>query len=145
MPVEKSAGAVIFKREKNRIFYLILHYPSASHRAKKDYWDFPKGHIEKGEKPKDAAKREVEEETGLKDIKFVNGFEETMKYFFNWQGKRVLKFVTFFLAKANEKNVKISFEHIGFEWLPFEEALKRLTFNNARELLKKANSFLEKD
>lgn len=145
MPVEKSAGAVIFKREKNRIFYLILHYPSVSHRAKKDYWDFPKGHIEKGEKPKDTAKREVEEETGLKDIKFVNGFEETMKYFFNWQGKRVLKFVTFFLAKANEKNVKISFEHIGFEWLPFEEALKRLTFNNARELLKKANSFLEKD
>jgi len=143
MPVEKSAGAVIFKRETNKIFYLLLHYPGVSHRAEKDYWDFPKGHIEKGEKIEETVKREVFEETGLKDIKILPGFKETIKYFFKSGGKRILKFVTFFVAETKEKNVQISFEHIGYEWLPFEEAMERLTFKNAKEILKKANDFLK--
>jgi len=142
MPVEKSAGAIIFRKEKGKIFYLLLHYPGASHRAKKDYWDFPKGHVEKGEKEIETVKREVFEETGLKDIKILDGFKETIKYFFKWQGKNVLKFVTFYLAETKEKEVKISFEHIGYEWLPFEKAKERLSFKNAREILERANQFL---
>jgi 8-oxo-dGTP pyrophosphatase MutT (NUDIX family) len=145
MPVEKSAGAVIFREENGKIFYLLLHYPGTSHRAKKDFWDFPKGHIEKGEDEIETVKREVKEETGLEDIKIVDGFRETIKYFFKWKGENVLKFVTFYLAKANEKKVKISFEHIGFEWLSFKEALERLTFKNSKEILKKAHLFLTKN
>jgi 8-oxo-dGTP pyrophosphatase MutT (NUDIX family) len=71
------------------------------------------------------------------------GFKETIKYFFKFQGKNILKFVTFFLAETKEKNVQISFEHIGYEWLSFEEAMERLTFQNAKEILKKANEFLK--
>jgi 8-oxo-dGTP pyrophosphatase MutT (NUDIX family) len=144
MPVEKSAGAIIFRRENNKIYYLLLHYPGTSHRAEKDYWDFPKGHIERGEEIEETVKREIFEETGLKDIKILPGFKETIKYFFKFQGKNILKFVTFFLAETKEKNVQISFEHIGYEWLPFEEAMERLTFQNAKEILKKANSFILK-
>ena len=144
MPVEKSAGAVIFRRENNKIYYLLLHYPGASHRAERDYWDFPKGHIEKGEKIEDTVKREIFEETGLKEIKILPGFKETIKYFFKFEGKNILKFVTFFLAETKEKKVQISFEHIGYEWLPFEKAIERLTFKNAKEILKRANDFLIK-
>jgi 8-oxo-dGTP pyrophosphatase MutT (NUDIX family) len=144
MPVEKSAGAIIFRKENNKIFYLLLHYPGASHRAEKDYWDFPKGHIEKGEKIEDTVKREIFEETGLKDIKILSGFKETIKYFFKFEGENILKFVTFFLAETKEKNVQISFEHIGYEWLPYEEAIEKLTFKNAKEILKRANKFLKK-
>jgi len=143
MPVEKSAGAIIFRKEKGKILYLLLHYPGASHRAKKDYWDFPKGHVEKGETEIETVKREVFEETGLKDIKILDGFKETIKYFFKWQGKNVLKFVTFYLAETKEKEVKISFEHIGYEWLPFEKAKERLSFKNAKEILERANQFLK--
>ncbi len=142
MPVERSAGAVIFRKEGGKIYYLLLHYPTGF-RTSKDYWDFPKGHIEKGEDMIKTAKREVAEETGLKEIEFIEGFKETIKYFFKFQGKTVLKFVTFYLAKTKEKNVKISWEHIGFQWLPYQEALKQLTFENAKEILKKANKFLE--
>jgi 8-oxo-dGTP pyrophosphatase MutT (NUDIX family) len=142
MPVEKSAGAIIFRKENNKIYYLLLHYPSGS-RSSRDYWDFPKGHIEKGEKIEETVKREVFEETGLKDIKILPGFKETIKYFFKFEGKNILKFVTFFLAETKEKNVQISFEHIGYEWLPFEEAMERLTFQNAKEILNKANEFLK--
>jgi 8-oxo-dGTP pyrophosphatase MutT (NUDIX family) len=141
MPVEKSAGAVIFRRKNNKIYYLLLHYPSSA-KAPRDYWDFPKGHIEKGEEIEETVRREVEEETGLKDIKFVEGFKEWIKYFFKFKGKNIFKIVTFFLAETKTKDVKISSEHIGYEWLPYEKALERLTFNNAKEILKKANDFL---
>jgi len=139
MPIERSAGVIIFRKEKDQIYYLLLHYPSLSHRAKKDYWDLPKGHIEKGETPLETAKREAREETGIEDLKFVEGFKETLKYFFKWQKKNILKFVTFYLAQTNTKKVKISSEHLGYLWLPYEKAIEKLTYKNAKKLLEKAN------
>jgi 8-oxo-dGTP pyrophosphatase MutT (NUDIX family) len=143
MAVEKSAGAIIFEKEGERPLFLLLHYPSGS-RKQKDYWDLPKGHIEKGEEPEDTVKREVREETGLNDIEFLEGFKETIKYFFKWENENILKFVTFYLAKTKKKEIEISGEHIGYKWLPYSEALGQLTFKNAKEVLKKANEYLEK-
>ncbi len=134
MPIEKSAGAVIFRKD-GEIKYLLLLYQAG-------HWDLPKGHVEKGETLEDTVKREVKEETGLEDMKIVSGFKETIKYFFKWEGKNILKFVTFFLAETDASEVRISQEHIGFEWLPYNEAVKRVTFKNAKEILKKANDFL---
>ena len=57
---ETSAGAVIFRRD-NEIKYLILHY-----KFKGDYWDFPRGNIEKGETEEQTAVREIKEETEQK-------------------------------------------------------------------------------
>jgi bis(5'-nucleosidyl)-tetraphosphatase len=142
MPVEKSAGAIIFRKEDGKIFFLLLHYPSGS-RTQKDYWDFPKGHIEKGERLEETVEREVREETGLKDIKLTEGFKETIKYFFKWENKNILKFVTFYLAETKTKEIEISGEHIGHKWLPYYEALEQLTFKNAKEVLKKANENLK--
>lgn len=142
MPFEKSAGAVIFKKNK-KIEYLLLHYPSSG-KAVKDYWDFPKGHIEKGEKEIDTVKREIEEETGLKNILIIEGFKEWIKYFFRFQGKTIFKIVTFYLAETRTEEIKISSEHIGFKWLNYQTASKELTFDNAKKILKKANDFLQK-
>lgn len=142
MPLEKSAGAVIFRQDNNKIYYLLLHYPSES-RTQKNYWDLPKGHIEKGEKEIETVKREVREETGIKDLKFVEGFKEWIKYFFKAKGKTVFKIVTFYLVQAKEKEIKISFEHIGYEWLPYDQAIERLTFDNAKEILERADKFLK--
>jgi len=164
MPVEKSAGAIIIRRprsrtsgslrrkDSNEIYYLLLHYPSSS-KAKnphsrasslrgRDYWDLPKGHIEKGEDILSTVRREVLEETGLGDINLVEGFKETIRYFFRFEGKNVLKFVTFFLAETKKEKIEISPEHIGYKWLPYLEALQQLTFRNAKEILEKANRYL---
>jgi len=135
MPVEKSAGAVIFRKMEGKIFYLLLHYQSG-------HWDFPKGNIERGEKLEETVKREVKEETGIEDIEFIPGFKEWIKYFYKLKGKSIFKIVTFLLAETKGKEVKISWEHLSYKWLPYEEALEQLTFKNAKEILKKANDFL---
>jgi len=142
MPKEQSAGAVIFRIENKEPRYLLLHYPT-SKRAKKEYWDFPKGHLEKGETEKQAAAREVAEETGLRRITFVPGFEENIQYYFRVEGKTIYKTVVFFLACTKQKEVKISFEHKGFVWMSFKMAMKKLRFANARRILRTAHRFLK--
>ena len=152
MPFEKSTGAIIFYREKDGIIkYLLL-----KHRA--GHWNFPKGLIEKGEKLQEAALREVKEETGLKDVEFINGFKETIRFFFRVKydyqvkerglkiGQTVMKFVTYFLMESKDKNVKLSFEHEDFGWLEFNEAMEKFKkYKNSQEILKKANEFLQKN
>ncbi len=141
MPVERSAGAIIFKKNK-KIEYLLLHYPSTTRGAKKDFWDFPKGIIEKDERPEKAATREIKEETGIEDVEFIKGFKEWIKYFYKLKGKTIFKIVTFYLAEAKTKKVKISWEHLGYKWLPYKKAIEQLTFENVKEVLEKANKFL---
>jgi 8-oxo-dGTP pyrophosphatase MutT (NUDIX family) len=137
MSVEKSAGAVIFRQKNKKIYYLLLHYQAG-------HWDFPKGNIEKGEKLEETVKRETEEETGIKNIEFVNGFKEWIKYFYKLKSKNIFKIVTYFLAETQEKEVKISWEHIGYKWLSYKKATKQLTFKNSKEILKKANQYIKK-
>jgi len=135
MPIEKSAGAIVFRKDNKKIYYLLLHHELG-------HWDFPKGWIERREKLEETAKREIEEETGIKDIEFIPGFKEHLKYFFKWKGKNIFKIVTFFLVQTKNKKVKISYEHTGFKWLSYKEALKQLTFHNAKEILRKAHKHL---
>jgi len=135
MPIEKSAGAVIFYKSDKKIEYLLLYYQSG-------HWDFPKGNIEKGEKLEETVKREIKEETGIGDIGLIPGFKETIEYFYKLKGQSIFKIVVFYLAQTQTKEVKISWEHIGYKWLPYQEAIAQLTFKNAKEILKKANEFL---
>lgn len=137
MPKEKSCGAVVYIQHKEGIKYLLLHYEAG-------HWDFPKGNQEKNEKEEQTAAREIKEETGIEDIEFVNGFKETIKYFYKRNGETVYKEVVFFLAQSVSDKVTLSKEHIGYAWASYENALKKLTFNTAKELLRKANQFLYK-
>lgn len=144
MSLERSAGAIIFRRDNGEIKYLLLHYPSATHRSNRDYWDYAKGHVEKGETETETIVRETAEETGIADLEFVDGFRETMKYFFRYAGKVIFKIVTFKLAETKTETVKLSGEHDDFVWLPYKDACRMLSFDNARKVMSKANGFLEK-
>ena len=143
MPQERSAGAVVFRRDaRGQPLYLLLYYPPSSPKAKKEYWDFAKGHIEKGETDVETVKREVQEETGIKDLTLIDGFKETISYMFQAKGQKIFKTVVFFLGETRSKDVKISAEHLAYLWLPFEKALLQLKFPNAKKLIKKANSLI---
>ncbi|MGB9561604.1 MAG: bis(5'-nucleosyl)-tetraphosphatase [bacterium] len=143
MIFEFSAGFVVFYFESEPL-YLLLHYGS---KEKPAHWDFPKGKIEKGEHAIDAATRELKEETGIEDFEVIDGFKEKITYFFvrhTPYGKKdkIKKTVTFFLCKVREKFVRLSWEHIGYEWLPYDDALKKITFESSRKILQKAHNFL---
>jgi 8-oxo-dGTP pyrophosphatase MutT (NUDIX family) len=133
---EKSAGVVLFRQGHAPREYLLLDYGG--------HWDFPKGHLEKDESDREAAIRELEEETGIDDAELIAGFAEKIRYFFrNRKGKLIDKTVVFFLGRANGDKVTLSDEHVGFEFLPYEEARQRLTYPNAREILSRAEEFLK--
>jgi len=134
---ERSAGAVIFYEDANGREYLLLNYPAG-------HWDFPKGNIEKGEKPIETAKREIYEETGLKDIEFIPGFERRIEYYYRREGMTIHKTVIYYLARSKSKNVRISWEHKGYIWLPYHEAVRKATYRNSKELLRNAEEFLKK-
>lgn len=134
---EKSCGVIVYRTDRRKREFLLLHYPGG-------HWDFPKGHVEKSDLSEQAtALRELEEETGLFEIMFTEGYREPMYYEFNRGLKeRVKKVVVYFLAETQQVEVRISFEHKNFEWLPYEKALIKLTYENARELLRKAERHL---
>ncbi len=137
----------MFRKTPRGINYLLLHhYPAKYSRhpnAPDGHWDFPKGHMEKGEKNLDTLKREVKEETGISGLKIIPNFKKTIKYFVGSKKERRLKFVAYFLAKTKTKKIKISFEHQGFAWRPFKEAVRRITYANSKNILKSADKFLK--
>ncbi len=134
---EISAGFVVFyfNKEKKEIEFLLL-------LNSKGHWDFPKGHIEKGESLIEGAKRELEEEAGIKKIKVYPGFMEKISYYYVEKGERRFKKVYFFLGEVEKKEVKISFEHTGFRWVSHEEGIKLLSYENSRKVLKRAYDFI---
>jgi 8-oxo-dGTP pyrophosphatase MutT (NUDIX family) len=138
---EVSAGAIVFRiddRSKKPI-YLLMHYGAG-------HWDFVKGHIEGSETEEEALRREAKEESRLTDLKIIKGFRHRISYFYKKDGRTIAKDVIFLLAKTAtaEKDVKLSFEHSEYVWLGFEEAVKKVTYESSKEVLKKAHSFLKK-
>ena len=135
MGTEKSAGIVLFRNDLDKNEFLLLNYPQG-------HWDFVKGKIEQNETSHETALRETKEETGITNIEFVDGFEESVEYDFRFKKENIHKKVIFFLAKTNEKNIKLSHEHNDYLWLEYNDALKKTTFENAKNVLTKANEFL---
>jgi len=137
MIYERSAGILIFRQMDEAREYLILHYPGG-------HFDFPKGHMEKDESERETAMRELMEETGIDKITWIEGYREKIHYDYRRGENMMSKDVIFFLARTRQKKITISFEHKGFSWLPFKEAVDKLTFSSAKELLKKAEKFLKR-
>ncbi|HLH86430.1 MAG TPA: NUDIX domain-containing protein [Thermoplasmataceae archaeon] len=130
-----SSGIITFRIVNEQVEYLFLS-------REEGFLDFPKGHIEAGESPLDAAKRETKEEAGLEPV-LIDGFVHEMNYFYTFRGKRISKKVIMYLGESRDfQNAKHSFEHTGIVWLPYEEAIRAIKYGNQREALEHAHSFL---
>lgn len=136
---EVSVGAVVFYEHKGIREYLVLKYPSG-------HYDFPKGHVEAGETEADTLCREVEEETGITDLTILPK-RGTIRYYYIAKGNElrkrkksgkgwyIFKYVHFYPAQTHTKRVALSDEHIGYVWLTYKKARRRVTFENARDML----------
>jgi DNA polymerase len=133
---QRSAGFVIFRHGTGGTpQYLLLDYGR--------HWDFTKGHVEKKEDDLAAAIRELEEETGLSHPTIVPDFQHEIKYFFRDRKHHIVeKTVIFFLAEVGDQKIVLSDEHVGSAYLPFDEAIKQLTYASSREILRLAQAHL---
>ena len=131
---ERSAGVILFNKTEG-IQFLILKYPSG-------HWDFVKGNIEEGEKEKETVKRELFEETGINSLQIHQGFNEKAEYNYYKKNNKVHKIVSYYLAETNQKQVKLSFEHLDHKWSNYEDSMKLITFENSKEILKKGNEII---
>ena len=129
--MEKSVGLVLFRDAGHGESVLLLHYRGG-------HWDFPKGHVEAGETEQQTAARELREETGITDVKLLDGFRDRVQYSFRRADRTVKKQVIYYLAETAVACVKLSWEHQAYEWLPVQEALDRLTYDSSREVLRAA-------
>jgi 8-oxo-dGTP pyrophosphatase MutT (NUDIX family) len=138
---ERSAGVVLFRKPRDSEpseQYLLLDYGK--------HWDFPKGHVELGEDDLAAALRELKEETGIATASIVPGFAREIRYFFRNRRKELIdKAVVFFLAHDDgDGEPVLSSEHVGSEFLSFPDAVRRLTYPTARQVLREADDFLKR-
>ena len=132
---EKSCGAVVVLTNTEPK-YLLLHYEAG-------HWDFVKGNVEANESERETVIRELREETGIVDARFVEDFREKIEYFYRRQGTTVHKEVIFFIIETRTETVKLSFEQVGYTWLNYQDALEKLTFKNAKDVLQKAHKILK--
>ncbi|MFX0032094.1 MAG: bis(5'-nucleosyl)-tetraphosphatase [Candidatus Hodarchaeota archaeon] len=127
---EHSIAAIVYSNNE----YLLLKYGLG-------HWEFVKGHKEANETDEETILRELKEETSITDAEIIKGFKEKYEYNFTFRNQKIHKLVSCYLIKSNTKKVKLSYEHDDFKWLPFHKAIKQLTFNNSKKLLKKAETF----
>ena len=130
-----SCGLVLFRKEADQHMFLLLHYLGG-------HWDFVKGHLEEGETLEDTAIRELEEETGIKHLQILPNFKEKISYDYYHQGQKQEKDVVVLIGETTEKDIVLSDEHQGFQWVNYDEAMKELTFENAQNVLRAAGQYL---
>ena len=134
MKHEKSCGAVVYRKEGDGYLFLI-------EQMRLGHFSLPKGHVEKDETETQTARHEIKEETNL-EVTLDTGFRNVITYS-PYPG--IMKDVVFFLAEAvSDELVNQECEVSGLEWLPFDKAVKALTFESDRETLRKAREYLEK-
>jgi 8-oxo-dGTP pyrophosphatase MutT (NUDIX family) len=154
MKRELSSGGVVFRREGSSIKVLLI-------KDSYDRWALPKGLVEEGETNEQAALREIQEETGLKNLEIVEYLGE-VRYFYRLKktkegedGKQLSSFykedyenisktVKFFLVETKDSEVRISWEIKGAQWFSPEEALKKIEYKNTKEVMGRAVKLLNK-
>lgn len=144
---EKSIGAVVFRREGEKVKFLLLRYLGG-------HWGFIKGHGENDEVNEETLRREAREETGITELKIVPGFLGREKYFYvakreekekrlkAGRGWMIFKKVLYYLTETHQAEIILSHEHRDYIWMEYKQAYNRVSNLNSKKVLEKANQFL---
>ncbi|MBN2504839.1 MAG: NUDIX domain-containing protein [Bacilli bacterium] len=134
MKLEKSCGAVVYRKDGEETRYLIIHMNLG-------HWSLPKGHVEAGETEIQTARREILEETGL-SVSINEEFRKIVEY---PPHPGIWKQVVFFLAESvSEEIVLQATELQDAKWLDYSEAIDKLTFKSDKEVLASAEVFINR-
>ena len=128
---ETTSGGIIFRRNKKTNQLEILLIQDAKNR-----WTIPKGHVEEGEEPKDTAKREIQEETGLQEMKVMNWLGKV-----NFRYRRghtlVLMTMHIYLVQGQGDTDNLSGEDwlSDIKWLPAQDAMDKIAYEDIGKLI----------
>ncbi len=121
---EKSCGCIIIRNHKVLLVY----------EKNRNFWGFPKGHMEEGESEIETAQREVKEEVGL-DVEIDIKKRYTLNYIIN---NEIDKTTVLYVAAPKGGTIRRQTDEIeDIRWCDFDEAINTLTMNNWKNLLKK--------
>jgi 8-oxo-dGTP pyrophosphatase MutT (NUDIX family) len=134
------AGFVVYRKTSDGIKFLLLY-------RRGNYWNFPKGHFEPGERSIDTALRELEEETGIKklELRIVPNFRAYERFYFKIGNQGIYDTVILFLAETHKAEIIIRpREHSGYGWFLYHDATNIIgkKYDDTRKVLKQANDFL---
>ena len=134
--VEHSSGGVVARRVDGTVLLLVIRDPYGK-------WGLPKGHLENGESSIEAALREVQEETGLTHLDPGPSLG-TIDWHFRLEGDLVHKFCDYFLMVSSEGDTtpEVSEGITECRWLPVEDAIAKVAYDNAREVMVRAADVL---
>jgi 8-oxo-dGTP pyrophosphatase MutT (NUDIX family) len=136
---EFSAGGVVVRRMRGRTWVAVVR--PRREAGRRVAWALPKGLVDPGETPLEAAVREVAEETGVRatgDKKLGD-----VRYVYTWDGERIFKIVSFFLLRAAGGRIGdlppgMEIEVAEARWVPLEDAPALLSYGGEREMARKA-------
>ena len=158
---EISAGGVVVRNKDGAWWMAAIEPPSAAPgatpdpgkraaRAKpKPILCLPKGLLDPGEKPLEAALREVREETGITAVPITKLGDSKYAYVRSWgDGERVFKIVSFYLLHYESGRIddipdEMRIEVARARWIPLEDAGKLLAYGGEKQMARKALKYLE--
>ncbi len=124
----------MFRRDGTEVYFLLIRDPYHN-------WGLPKGHVERGETAEQTALREVQEETGIADLRLHDPLA-TIDWFFREGADLIHKYCHFFLMETETEATTPQVEEgiTACLWLPLPAALQTLTYDNARTVLESAGA-----
>src|SRR3712207_4341460 len=129
---EVSAGGVVVRGDE-----VVVIVPTRRAASGQKVLALPKGHVDPGETPAQAAAREVREEAGV-EAELVGELGE-VRYWYQRNGRKIPKLVTFFLFRYTGGDTADHDQEVEeARWVPLEEAIRTLTFKGEREMVERA-------
>ena len=134
----KSYGVIPIFKNKDGFHILLVKNTKGGH------WGLPKGTPEKDEKPIDTAKRELFEETGIKDIEIKTESTFQEKYDFEQNDTLYSKTNTYYIGFVNQMTEGNQLDQIDeLKWIRIDEAKNTLSHQSAIDVVNKLSGYLK--
>jgi len=157
---EISAGGVVLRHKDGEWWMAAIELPStpdvtpdptkrAVRPKNKPVLCLPKGLVDPGEKPLEAALREVREETGITAVPITKLGDSKYTYVRAWgDGERVFKIVSFYLLRYESGRIDhiddaMRIEVARAQWIRLEDAPKLLAYRGEKQMARRALEYVE--